>query len=306
MIDWFEKVDIKLQVIIISSSTSIIVFVLGWIIRVFYERNSLKFRLKKEFEFEQKKKLKQDIAKNKIPLLNIAEELNYRLWNLNENIDKRWLKISKKEWEEADKYYTRSFVYRFLVFIHWILKTEKDTVSIDTTIADKNDILFLKYIKTFKDIFSEPKLLKELNYSNDTSSHHFFRNNLIGLSKIVVDNEKVLDFDEFKNKTKNKYNELNKVIKYFSEINNDNTDKNLNVLWCFHLIIISFLNKFGHTYQKTDKTKLKELTSIYKDKIKIKKGFENFVLKNKLEKELKYIIRKINNESPTIKHRIRT
>lgn len=293
MIDWFDNLDIKLQVVIISSLTSTFVFIIGWIIKIIYERNSLRYRLKKEFEFEQKKKLKEDIAKNKIPLLNIVEEFNYRLWNLNENIDKNWLKITQEQWNAMEKYYTRSFVYRFLVFIHWTLKTEKDTISIDTTIADKNDILFLKYIKTFKDFFCEPKLLSDLNYSNSTSSHHFFKNDLNGLSKIVIENERVIDFDEFSEKTKNDYNKLNKVIRYFSEIKNEDTDKNLNVLRCFHLIAISFLNEFGHSYQKTDKNKIKELTTIYKDKIKIKNGLNDFIVKSKIKKEMKFMINKL-------------
>ena len=48
------------------------------------------------------------------------------------------------------------------------------------------------------------------------------------------------------------------------------TDKNLNILRCFHLLIINFLNTYGHTYQKTDDEKINKLTAIYKGKIKIK------------------------------------
>ncbi len=293
MIEWFNQLDIKVQVVIISSITSIFVFLIGWFFKIFYERNSLRYKLRKEYEFEQKKKLKEEIAKHKMPLLNITEEFNHRLWNFNENIDKNWHQINKQEWEERTKYYTRSFVYRFLVFLHWVLKTEKDTVSIDSIIADKNDILYLKYIKTFKDIFSEPKLLSELNYLNGNNQNHFFKNDLIGYSKWVIEGDRVIDFDEFSDKTENEFDELEKVINYFSNIQNDNNDKNLNVLRSFHLLIISFLNKYGHTYQKTDNTKIKELADIYKGKIKIKKGFESFIEKSKLESELKGILKKI-------------
>lgn len=291
--EWFNKLDIKLQVVIISSITSVFVFLIGWILKVFYERSSLNYKLKKEFEFEQRKKLKEDIAKNKIPLINIIEELNDRLWNLNENIEKGWLKIEKKDWEETQKYYTRSFVYRFLVFIHWTLKTECDTMAIDTTVADSDDILYLKYIKTFKNIFSEPKLLSELNYSNGHDTNHFFKNDLKGYTKLVLDLGSVIDFDDFCKQTRDKFFELEKVIRYFSEIENNNSDKNLNILRCFHLLSISFLNKYGHTYQHLEESRLDELTSFYKTRILIKNGFGEFIKKSKLEKEMKSILGKI-------------
>lgn len=108
--DWFNNADIKLQVVIISSLTSIAIFLLGWLIKVIYERNSLNYKLKKEYQFEQKKKLKEEIAKNKMHLLNSAEELNHRLWNFSQHVDENWHKVSKQDWFETEQYYINSFV----------------------------------------------------------------------------------------------------------------------------------------------------------------------------------------------------
>ena len=296
MIEWFNTVDIKIQVVIISSITSILVFIFGWIFKVLFERNSLKFKLKKEYEFEQKKRLKEEIAKNKIHLLNAVEEFNHRLWNFTQNVDKNWHKISLNEWSDPDKYYIKSFVYRFLKVLYWTIKIEKDTVSIDTTIADKNDILFLKYVKTFKDIFTDADLLNSLDYNNEFDTNHFFKNNLIIYAKQIVQNETVIDFDLFIELTKNDYNKLKQVIQYFSTINDDNKDKNLNVLRCFHLISIQFLNKYGHDYQRTEKKKINKITTMYREKLFIKKDFSEFLIKSKLSSEMKNIERKINIE----------
>lgn len=294
MLDWFNMIDEKLQVVIISSITSVLIFIFGWVIKVFYERNSLNFKLLKEFEFEQKRRLKEEIAKNKIPLLNIVEDLNHRIWNFKENIDKNWHNITQEDWENKEKYYLKSFVYRFLVLIHWVIKVERDTVTIDSTIADKKDLLFLKFIKSFKNIFCSTEILNELNYKNDGhNTNHFFKDDLIGYSKFVLEGNRVVDFDEFKMGSKNKYSELKEVIQYFTNIQNNKEDKNLNVLMCFHLVAISFLNEFGHQYQKTESKKLKDLTFFYKDKIHIKRGFEKFVSKNKLSQEMKPIINEL-------------
>jgi hypothetical protein len=295
MMDWLNTLDIKIQVVLISSATSILIFLLGWFFKGLYERYSLNYKLKKEFEFEQKKQLKQDIAKNKIYLLNAAEELNHRLWNFSQNVGKDWHNVSEKDWFKKDQYYINSFIYRFLVFIHWILKTEKDTVSVDSTIADENDIRFLKYIKTFKDIFTDADLLVELKYDRTHNSNHFFKNDLVGYSKFVLNyTNQVFDFDDFENILKKNYSPLQKVIEYFSSIRDNDLDKNLNILRCTHLLVISFLNEFGHSYQKTEKKKINKISGVYKSKIKIKLGFTEFIEKSKLQDEMKAMLKKIN------------
>ncbi|HBS85470.1 MAG: hypothetical protein A2W91_16820 [Bacteroidetes bacterium GWF2_38_335] len=285
IIDWFNKLDVKIQVVLISSITSIIVLVLGWFFKGIYERNSLNYKLKKEFKFEQKKKLKAEIAKNKIPLLNAVEEFNHRIWNFSQNVGENWHKVPR----EGDQYYINSFIYRFLLIIHLTIKTERDTITIDSTIAEKSDILFLKYVKTFKDIFTDIDILRELGYDHRQNTNHFYKNDLIGYTKAVLslNNERVMDFDDFKEKLDQNYLILKKVIHYFIDINADDYDKNLNVLRCYHIIGISFLNTFGHTYQKTSKKKFKKIFNDYEKKIKVKKGFELFIRKSKLGKEIK-------------------
>ena len=105
--------------------------------------------------------------------------------------------------------------------------------------------------------------------ANDTTND-FFRNNLVGYSKWLRTVDDVEDFDGFAEKTKNQYQSLEKVISYFTNITNDDKNKSLNVLRCFHLLSINFLNKYGLDYQKTNKSKLKEIVELYSNKIMIK------------------------------------
>ena len=206
MIDWFNNLDIKLQVVIISSITSLTVFLIGWLFKFIYERISLSYKLNKEFQFEQKKKLKEEIAKNKTHLLNSTEALNHRMWNFSQNVGENWHKVSEENWfNNEDQYYINSFVYRFLCFLHWTIKTEKDTITVDTTIANKEDITYLKWIKTFKDIFTDADLLQDLDYNKARNTNHFFKNNLIGYTKWVTESNRVIDFNEFETKLKYNY-----------------------------------------------------------------------------------------------------
>lgn len=295
-IEWFKKLDTTLQTLLISTLTTIFFGIFTRFYNILYERYSLTYKLKKEFEFSQRKMLKEEIAKNKIPLLNILEELNYRILTLNKNVgsgslDIPWLNVSQANWFQNEQYFVNSFVYRYLIFLHFVLKTENDTISIDSTIADKSDISYLTYIKTFKNLFTEVDILKDLNYFPTRDDHHFFKNDLETYASWVLLNGVVMSFEEFKERLRTNYTQYKKVIEYFTTIKNDDQDMNLNVLRGFHLIIIKFLNSYGHNYQKTEKEKLKKLCIKYKVNLKIKKGYIEFLEKNKLEKEMCDVIK---------------
>ncbi len=289
MIDFLKTLDFSTFII------PALTFIAGYVAKIIYERYTLNYKLKVEYTFEQKKKLKEEIAKNKTALLNATEELNHRLWNFSQHISTKKYKVSKNEWFTEEQYYLNSFIYRFLKVLDLTIKAEKDTISIDSTIgskiADENDIVYLKYIKTFKDIFTDKDLIENLPTQNKTT--HFYKNNLFGYANHIRKDEIVLSFEEFEEVLKNNYQNLEKVITYFTEIENHNNDSSLNVLKCFHLLSINFLNKYGHDYQVTKDDKIKHITSKYKNEIKITSEFETFLKKSKLEKEMKKILKKI-------------
>lgn len=263
-------------------------FGFGWLAKVIYERYTLNYKLKTEFNFEQKKKLKEELANNKFLLLNAVEELNHRLWNFSQNLEFEKYSVPKNRWCKDEQYYLNSFLYRYLKVIYLTIKTERDTISIDPEMADKEDLLFLKYIKTFKDIFTDRDLI--CNLKNEKRTTHFFKNHLFDYSSIVVKENEVLGFNEFEKELKHNYDRLEKVINYFTEIKNSKNDCSLNVLKCFHLLSLNFLNKYGLDYQKTKEDKIKLITEQYKCEIAIKKEFEEFLIKSKLEGEMKNML----------------
>jgi hypothetical protein len=159
---------------VISAVTAIFVLILTGIGRYFYTRHSLNYKLKKEYNFEQKKSIKVSLARTKTPLIKAAEELNYRLWNLSKNIDRGWLNVDKNDWHQEKRYYLRSMVYRFLNFMFWTLEAENSIYSFDFSQADDSDKLYLKYIKVLKHFFCESDLLRELDYDASHPTNHFY------------------------------------------------------------------------------------------------------------------------------------
>ena len=298
MIEYYLSLDSKVQGAIIGGLVSLMIFFSGWIFKIIYDRYSLSFKLKWEFQFEQKKSIKQEIAKTKTPLLNVSEELNYRLWNFIPNINENWHSIEEKKWIDEKHYYLRSFVYRLISFIFWILETEKSLTYFDSTIADKKDLDYIKYIKTFKNIFCDILLLKDLDYPNDATTNHFYKNDLPRYADYIRgENGEAIDFESFHNKLKDDYSKIKKVFLYINEIENEPENENLNVLRCFHLLLIKFLNEYGHDYQQTDKSKTENLIKDHYHSIKIKNAFEDFLIRNKLVREMKVVLKKLKSSN---------
>ncbi len=294
MIEIWENIDIKLKTVIISASTSLTIFTVGWLIKIFHDRYSINYKLKREYVFEQQKNIQQEIAKTKIPLLNSAEAINNRLWNFINNIKENWHSIEEEKWLDEESYYLRSFVYRLLVFIYWVLDTEKSIISFDSTVVDKRDNDYLKFVKTFKHIFCDLLILEELGYKNSDTSNHFYINDLQKYAKYVKnDKGEVIDYDEFYEKIKENYSEIRELFLYIHEIKNNENNKNWNVLKCYHLLILEFLNNYGHDYQVTDKDKMNFIFDTYKT-IKIKEGFRDFVERNKIAHKMRRVFKGIN------------
>ncbi len=104
--------------------------------------------MKREFFFKQKIEIKKTLSSTKTPLIKSAEELNYRLWNLSTHIGQKWHNVDEEKWQNGSNYYLKSFTYRLLSFFYWTMKCEESIYSFDLQQADKEDAIYLKYIKT--------------------------------------------------------------------------------------------------------------------------------------------------------------
>ncbi|MBN1184186.1 MAG: hypothetical protein JXB49_17980 [Bacteroidales bacterium] len=292
--DWFRGLPTETQSAIISASVTVFLFVIGGIVKLIYEKYSLNYKMKREYYFEQRKKIKEILSKSKTPLIKSAEELNYRLWNLTSHIDEKWHNVKEESWKEPERYYLRSSTYRLLSFLFWTLKAEESIYSFDLKQADKEDALYLKYIKTLKHFFCERELLDELGYPVGGCSNHFYKDDLVKYCSFIEDAGKTIDYKTFEDKFQTNYETIREVVVYITNIESDPKNLNYNTLKAFHLFLMLFLNKYGLDYHFTDKNKLKSLMQgKYKD-IKIKKGLYSFLERNKVLTESKLIIDNLN------------
>ena len=289
MYETFSSLDIKIQAAIISACTTLLVLVLNWIWKIFYEHYSLRQKLNIEYVFEQQKSIKEEIAKSKTPLLLAAESLNYRLWNLESHKSNNWLLRTPDEWIKKEHHYIRSFVYKWVTLIYWILKAEKSIGRYDGTLSPKEDLIYLKYVKTIKFSLCDRLLIENLEYTSTDIDNHFYIDDLEKFANYIESNGEVISFYEFEEKIKKDIKPLENVFKFFSKTEDKSHNKSTNMLQSLHLIILGFLNTFGHEYQQTDKNKIKSLLENEYSKIAIKKEFKLFLSRHKIDKDMKSI-----------------
>lgn len=266
-------------VALISASTTIALFIVKGIFTPLWNKYYLVYKIKVEHNYEQKKKIKDAISKYKMSLLDSAESLNHRLWNFSGNCTKGWHNFSDTDILN-DKYYLQTFCYRFLAFYAWCIKFERELIYLDITLSDKNDLCFVKYIKTMQNIFCDASMLDGTGYNNEHATDHFFKDELI----IMVDNmycdTGVITFSEFKKKNDMDYE---KVRNYISKIMNDKSCNKWQLVNCFHYILMAFLSRYGYDYQKTGLLKLFKLHRS-EPKNKLISNFKQLVTNAKLNK----------------------
>ncbi len=252
------------------------------------ESNSYVFKLDKEHEYEQRKKIKEVISKNKIKIINSAEALNHRMWNFNSNHEKQW--HFSKDKKIDDQYYLYSFVYRFLAFFSLCDIAEEEMVYLDSTVSTEKDLDFIKFLKILPQIMCDTALFEGLTYNNSHDTDHFFKNDFHTiLGQIQMDKE-LISFDEFKKKIESEDINVNKAVEFISGISPNKEQPRWFRLQSMHYVLLMFINTFGYDFQHTSLPQISELKKMHKN---------NPTLKN-LDKMLFKIMLQDNNEVRSI------
>ena len=73
----------KILPVIISAITTVVVFFLTLLTKNYVDTKILRSKLDTEHKFDQRKKIKEVLAKNKVHLLTACEDFNHRMWNFS-------------------------------------------------------------------------------------------------------------------------------------------------------------------------------------------------------------------------------
>lgn len=247
---------------VISAITTIVVFFLTLLSKNYIDTRILSSKLETEHKFDQRKKIKEVLAKHKVHLLSACESLNHRMWNFAKNHDKNWISVEGDYGDEH--YYIHTFVYRILCLYAWISKIQKEMIYLDTTIATKEDLEFIKFLKVFPQIFCDLTYVEGENASGDYAIDHFFRNNFEQLPRNILTDEGVKPYVNFIEDLQYMDKDLISLFRFLDGISPNEYRRRWDRLHFLNLTLIIFLNNYGYDFQQTDESKIEEVLTIPK------------------------------------------
>lgn len=278
----------KVFPVVISAVTTIVVFFLTLFTKRYIDTRVLSSKLLTEHKFDQRKKIKEAVAKYKVQLLTACEDLNHRLWNFSSNHDEGWIEVDGDY--QTEYYYFHSTIYRILCVFAWIKKINKEMIFLDTTIASREDLDFIKFLKAFPDIFCDLTLLVGPHADGNYAIDHFFRTNFELFSDFVVTNNEINSYSEFKNNLPNAHIHIQELFQFIDGISPKEDRIRWDRLHLMHLTLITFLNCYGYDFQQTNEKEIKHILTVPKTSKYLENYFtfmEEYCLdKNKQVKKL--------------------
>ena len=245
------------QVALISICVSVLTFLITNWLKNYFENKLLKRNLETEHTFQEQKKIKEAIAKYKVHLLTACEDVNHRFWNLSKNYNQNWLNINNDF--KNEHYYFHSTVFKILSLFSWVEKTKKEMIFLDTTIASKEDLEFVKFLKIFPNIMCDLTFIAGEKADGNYAIDHFFRTNFELLPNYISDHNGPKSYADYKNNIPNLQSELNSIYVYLDGINPNEDRMRWDRLHLLHLTTIIFLNIYGYDFQKTNDKKIEEV-----------------------------------------------
>lgn len=250
----------KLLPVLVSAITTVVVFLLTLLTKNYLETKILRSKLNTEHRFDQRKKIKEVLAKYKVHLLTACEDFNHRMWNFANKHQEKWLHI-EGDYLNKDNYYFHSFVYRYLAIFAWIKKIHKEMIFLDTTIAGKEDLEFVKFLNVFSRMFCDLTFLEGIDADGNKTDDHFYRNEFDLFADNLITQSGVKSFSEYLNDLEDIKPKIMRLFQFFDCLSPNEERKRWDRLHFFHLTILIFLNSYGYDFQITNNEKLKTILS---------------------------------------------
>ncbi len=259
---WLNQFSPQVQAAIIAAVVGLLTGLVGPAAKHWLDRWSLRHRLRTEHEYSERKKLRELISRFHGRVLEAAESLNHRLWNLQENQDKGWLDLGGNYEEAGGFYYFRTTVHRLLALLIHLKQFQEEAIFIDARIAEKTDLLFLKYAKALEWVLTDVALFSGLPYDPYHSTDHLFKGHIRVACEVCTEASAPLSLGEFENCLRSgKYmQELIPVYEFLDGLANDGRLRWDRVV-TFHLVLCAFINTFGYSMQRTSEPQLQQLLS---------------------------------------------
>ena len=262
---WLDHFSPEAQAAIIAAVVGLMAGFIGPAAKHFWDRWSLRHRLRTEHEYSERKKLRELISTFHGRVLEAAESLNHRLWNLRKNQAQDWLQLNGHYEEAGQHYYFRTTIYRLLVLLKQLKEFQDQAIYIDARIAEKTDVLFLMYAKALEWTLTDFALFDGLPYDPNNATDHLFKGHIRVACEVCDGNNAKFPLIEFENCLRaGKFTgEFSPLYRFF-----DGLSANGSLRWdrlvAFHILLCSFINTFGYSMQRTSPQQIQELAKSFR------------------------------------------
>lgn len=290
MLDKFLNLEPPIQAAIISAIVGFLGGFLGTSFKHFLDKKALRDKIQIEYEFAERKKLRELVGRYHGRLLECAERLNHRLWNLQQNESQGWLNVEGQFNDPETNYYFTTTVYRTVSLFALIRLFEQEAIYIDAHIAKEGELLFAKFTRAFEWVLTDADLFKGIKYDPSRQTDHLFRDKLRLLCDSSATEGKVISLEDFQErlKTDGGQHYLIPILAFFDGLCFAEKRLRWDRINSFHLLLMVFINKFGYDVQKSSQRQIRDIAmSIQNPQVLI--NLVNWLSKLGLKKETKYI-----------------
>lgn len=275
--------DPKALSAIVATLTTVLI---NLIFKVSQEKKILKNKLFIEHQNEQQKKIKNALSKYKVQILESSEFLNHRLINISRNYKTTSHYVNKK-YPSIENTFFISNIYRILRLLSGIKLLEKELIFLDTTVADKEDLYFIKWIKVLRQALQDNDLYNNVKIDPKLKGEKINRDDLEAMSFVLIRDNDIISFFEFKKIAQETIGTYITMCEFFDGISFEENRYRWDRLKCFHLLLISFLNTYGYDFQKVTKKEIEEISSNI-NSFEIIKNLNKMVIPYKLLENYEY------------------
>jgi hypothetical protein len=222
---------------VIAAVTSILTTVL---LRYVVDDKLQRRRARTEYEYAQRKALREVMGKYEGPMLQAAEDFHLRMRNVYRNASKPWLAATGKR----EGYYRVSTVYRLVSLIRLAVQLEQRALYLDATIREERDTITLRYAKAFQAVLTGSDLFSGTGYDTSRSADHIFRDRLRGLADLPLPDGQGFTYAYFESGLKDD-GLLTDVFDFVDGLSPQGTPLRWDRLVALDLLLLAYIDRVG-------------------------------------------------------------
>lgn len=283
--DWFNSLQPAVAAAVVAAVVSLLTTGLATFIAPYvkygFDKRLENRKLDLIYQSEQRKALRDHIARHKGRFLEAAESLSHRLWNYEGNQEKGWL-ATQGQYSGEFRYYSKTFAYRFLLCLGTARLLEREAMYIDANFATPSDFTFLKALKLNILVWTDTDLFKNVAYDSSEALDHFYKDELISMADSFYEKDRVMTLGEFTAAVREEKHPYVDVFRFFDGLTADEDRYRHDRVVTAHLVLIATLNSFGYSFQRTSGQNISAVIA-HMHQPRVLEGLQSIVLRLDLQ-----------------------